>query len=237
VGPILLLFARSVFAVAAQGLVATICSMHGSATPWRDAGAWLPLYGTLIDAGCLCLLWWFARREGITLPDLIGFDRNRLGRDFLFGLALIPPSLVFILGGNFASSFLAYGNFNMPQIFQPLPLLPTLYAVLIFPLVWGIVEQTTQRIRIATLPGSLWKHSIVRGCGSVCLVLSAHRYAADVRSPFHDLPAVVAHPVFDVHNSGVPAPPPHPASRDRALADGWRSSIRRYSLAADSLTD
>lgn len=143
VGPILLLFARSVFAVAAQGLVATICSMHGSATPWRDAGAWLPLYGTLIDAGCLCLLWWFARREGITLPDLIGFDRNRLGRDFLFGLALIPPSLVFILGGNFASSFLVYRNFNMPQIFQPLPLWPTLYAVLIFPLIWGIVEQTT----------------------------------------------------------------------------------------------
>ena len=142
-GPILMLFARSAFAVAAQGLVAAMYATHGSATPWRDAGAWLPLYGTLIDAGCLCLLWWLARREGITLLDLTGFDRKRLGRDILFGIALIPPSLLFILGGNFASSLLVYGNLHAPQIFEPLPLLPTLYAVLIFPLVWGVTEQTT----------------------------------------------------------------------------------------------
>ena len=139
----MLLFARSVFAVVAQGLVAAIYMTHGSVTPWRDAGTWLPLYGTSIDAGCICLLWWFARREGITLLDLIGFNRHRLGRDFLFGLALIPPSLLLILCGNFASNLLVYGTFDLPQIFEPLPLFATLYAVLIFPLVWGITEQTT----------------------------------------------------------------------------------------------
>jgi membrane protease YdiL (CAAX protease family) len=117
--------------------------MHGSATPWRDAGIWLPVYGTLIDVGCLCLLWRLARRERVTLLDLIGFDRNRLGRDFLFGLVLIPPSLLLILGGNFASSLVVYGNSDAPQIFGPLPLFPTLYAVLIFPPIWGITEQTT----------------------------------------------------------------------------------------------
>jgi membrane protease YdiL (CAAX protease family) len=138
-----MLFARSAFAVAAQGLVAGIYATHGSATPWRDAGAWLPVYGTLIDVGCLCLLWRLARRERITLLDLIGFNHGRLGRDFLSGLALIPPSLLLILGGNFASSVVVYGNLDAPQIFQPLPLFPTLYAVLIFPLVWGITEQTT----------------------------------------------------------------------------------------------
>lgn len=142
-GPALMLFARSVFAVAAQGLVAAMYAMHGSATPWRAAGAWLPVYGTLIDAGCLFLLWWLARREGITLLDLIGFDRRRMGRDLLLGLALILPSLLFIFGGNFASSLLVYGNLDAPQIFEPLPLLPALYAVLIFPLVWGVAEQTT----------------------------------------------------------------------------------------------
>lgn len=142
-GPALMLFARSAFAVAAQGLVAAIYARQGSESPWRDAGAWLPIYGTLIDAGCLGALWWLARREGITLLDLTGFDRKRLGRDFLLGLALIPPSLLFILGGNFASSFLVYGGLDPPKIFSPLPLLPSLYAVLVFPLVWGIVEQTT----------------------------------------------------------------------------------------------
>ena len=74
---------------------------------------------------------------------MIGFDRQRLGRDFLFGLVLIPPSLLFIYAGIIASSLLVYGNLDAPQIFEPLPLLPTLYAVLIFPLVWGVTEQTT----------------------------------------------------------------------------------------------
>jgi membrane protease YdiL (CAAX protease family) len=142
-GPISMLFARSAFAVAAQGLVAAIYAARGSAMPWRDAAPWLPVYGTLIDVGCLCLLWRLARREGITLLDLIGFDRKRLRRDVLFGLALIPPSLLFIFGGNLAGSLLVYGNLDTLQIFEPLPLLPTLYAVLIFPLIWGITEQTT----------------------------------------------------------------------------------------------
>jgi uncharacterized protein len=157
-GPAVMLCARSAFAVAAQGLVAAIYATQGSATPWRDAEPWLPVYGTLIDAGCLYLLWRFAPREGITLRDLIGFDRNRIGRDVLFGLALIPPSLLFIFGGIFASSQLVYGNLDAPQVFEPLPLVPTLYAVLIFPLIWGVTEQTTYNgyvlPRVQALSGS-----------------------------------------------------------------------------------
>jgi hypothetical protein len=41
----------------------------------------LPVYGTLIDAGCLALLWRLTRREGIRLFDLVGFARTRLVRD------------------------------------------------------------------------------------------------------------------------------------------------------------
>src|SRR5690349_15455188 len=80
-GPALMLFARSGFAIVAQALVAIVLLALRSASPWRDAGPWLPVYGTLIDAGCLGLLWWLARREGITLLDLTGFDWSRFGRD------------------------------------------------------------------------------------------------------------------------------------------------------------
>jgi hypothetical protein len=138
-----MLFARSALAVAAQGLVAALYAMHGSATPWHDAGVWLPVYACLIDVGCLSLLWWLTRREGIRLRDLIGFDRKRLGRDLLFGVALIPPSLLIILGGNSVSSLLVYGSMTAPDIFTPLPLWASVYAVLVFPLLWGITEQTT----------------------------------------------------------------------------------------------
>lgn len=142
-GPILLLFARPFLAVVAQGVVAALYAAQGSARPWHAAEAWLPVYGSLIDAGCLCLLWLFARREGIGLLELIGFDRKRLGRDFLLALALIPPGLLLILAGNLGTNFLVYGRFGMPMIFEPLPLPATLYGVFIFPLLWGITEQTT----------------------------------------------------------------------------------------------
>lgn len=103
----------------------------------------MPVYGTLIDAGCLGCLWLLARREGIALSDLFGFDRRRWKRHVLLGLALIPLSLFIILGGNFASSWPVYGNFDAPDILTPLRLWGALYAVLVLPLVWGITEQTT----------------------------------------------------------------------------------------------
>jgi hypothetical protein len=94
-GPALMLFARSACAVGAQALVAAVFALRSSPTPWHDAEPWLPVYGTLIDAGCLALLWRLTRREGIRLFDLVGFERTRLVRDSLLGFALIPVSLVF----------------------------------------------------------------------------------------------------------------------------------------------
>ena len=98
-GPALMLFARAACAVGAQAVVAAVFALRASPTPWHDAEPWLPVYGTLIDAGCLALLWRLTRREGIRLFDLVGFERTRLVRDTLLGFALIPVSLVFILGG------------------------------------------------------------------------------------------------------------------------------------------
>jgi len=79
-GPALMLFARAACAVGAQALVAAVFALRSSPTPWHDAEPWLPVYGTLIDAGCLALLWRLTRREGIGLLDLVGFERTRLVR-------------------------------------------------------------------------------------------------------------------------------------------------------------
>jgi hypothetical protein len=142
-GPALMLFVRSVCALVAQGLVAVILALRSSPSPWLDAAAWLPVYGTLIDLGCLALLWRLTRREGIGLFDLVGFERARLGRDVLLGLALIPVSLVFILGGIYTAGWLVYGTLTPPYMYEPLPLWAALYGVLVFPFVWGLVEQMT----------------------------------------------------------------------------------------------
>jgi membrane protease YdiL (CAAX protease family) len=101
------------------------------------------VYATLIDAGCLTLLWRLTRREGIRLFDLLGFERARLVRDALLGLALIPASLVLILGGIYATGWLVYGTLTPPFLFGPLPLPAALYGVLVFPFIWGLTEQMT----------------------------------------------------------------------------------------------
>jgi membrane protease YdiL (CAAX protease family) len=142
-GPALMLLARAAFAVVAQGVVAAVFALRASPTPWHDAEPWLPVYGTLIDAGCLVLLWRLTRREGIRLVDLVGFERTRLARDALLGLVLIPPSLVFILGGVYAAGWLLYGTLSQPYLFGPLPLPAALYGVLVFPFIWGLTEQMT----------------------------------------------------------------------------------------------
>jgi hypothetical protein len=138
-----MLFARGASAVAAQALVAAIFALRSSTTPWHDAEPWLPVYGSLIDAGCLALLWQLTRREDIRLFDLAGFERKRLGRDALLALALIPASLVFILGGVYAAGWLVYGTLTPPYLFGSLPLPAALYGVLVWPFIWGLTEQMT----------------------------------------------------------------------------------------------
>jgi Type II CAAX prenyl endopeptidase Rce1-like len=142
-GPVLMLFARSICAVAAQALVAAIFALRSSATPWLDAAPWLPVYGTLIDGGCLALLWQLTRREGIGLLDLVNFERARLVSDALIAFALIPVGLAFILGGTYAAGWLVYRTLAPPYFFEPLPLPAALYGVLVFPFLWGLTEQMT----------------------------------------------------------------------------------------------
>lgn len=142
-GPALMLFARAACAVAAQGLVATVFALRSSPTPWHDAEPWLPVYGTLIDAGCLALLWRLTRREGLRLLDLVGLERTRLVRDTLLGFGLIPVSLVFILGGIHIAGWVLYGTPKPPLLFGALPLPAALYGVLVWPFIWGLTEQMT----------------------------------------------------------------------------------------------
>jgi hypothetical protein len=101
------------------------------------------VYGTLIDAGCLALLWRLTRREGIGLFDVVGFERARLVHDVLLGFALIPVSLVFILGGIYAAGWIVYETLTPPYLFGRLPLPAALYGVLVWPFIWGLTEQMT----------------------------------------------------------------------------------------------
>src|SRR4029077_16626364 len=126
-------FARAACAVGAQGLIGSVFALRGSPRPWLGAAAWLTVYATLIDAGCLALLWSLTRREGIGLLDLVGCERAHLLRDGLAGLVLVPVGLAFILGGVYAAGWIVYGTLTPPYLYGPLPLPAALYGVFVFP--------------------------------------------------------------------------------------------------------
>ena len=147
-GPILMLVARPAFILLAQGITYLLflgLKIPNAAVVIRN---WWPVYGTLVDVGCLGLLFWLTRREGIRLFDLIGFDRRRLKTEIPLGIGLfllIFPVTIF--GGGALAQWLAYGQLN-PEFpgytfMHTLPFLALLYARVVWWPIWSATEEMT----------------------------------------------------------------------------------------------
>jgi membrane protease YdiL (CAAX protease family) len=167
---VVVVFARLVFSVLAQSLVAAGYALQGHADPWQAAAPWWTVYGSLVDVGCLVLLGWLVRREGLRIRDLIvGFDRRRLGWDLLEGGAILVLFMLLAVGGMLIASFAIYGAAEFPQPFGELPLWAALYSALVWPLLWAITEQITYMgyalPRLEALSGHAWLAVLIMGIG------------------------------------------------------------------------
>lgn len=171
-GPLLLLSARSVLLVAAQALVAFILLKRGQKTPWRAAGDWWGVYGNVADIGCLVLLRYFTRREGIRLRDLLGPVRMRRGHDQWLGVGcylLIFP--VFFLSTWLAKSLFFHADPAVAVGYlsrvHSLPLWATIYGVCLWWIVWSPTEEATYQAyalpRIEALTRHRWMAVLLVG--------------------------------------------------------------------------
>ena len=157
-GPLIMLVARSVLAVVCQALVSVIF-FQGSADAWDEAGQWWRVYGTAIDIGCIVLLAWLARREGIRLFDLGNYSRKRWLRDVLIGLGLFVPifMLTMLLPGPIVGIVIYGGPAPMSS---SLPMLGLLYALTIWPIIWAFAEDNVYFSytlpRLEALTGRTW---------------------------------------------------------------------------------
>ncbi len=148
-GPFMVLVARSAFILFAQGLTLLLLFLFNVPNPTIAIRNWWPVYGTLVDIGCLSLLYYLTRREGIHLLDLIGMVRAKLIREILLGVGLfllIFPAAIF--GGGALGQWIAFGKFNatFPQYTfndHILPLLAMLYARLLWWPIWSATEEMT----------------------------------------------------------------------------------------------
>ena len=155
-GPLIMLVARSVLAIVCQALVAIIF-YPGNPDAWSEAGQWWTVYGTVIDAGCIALLIWLARREGLRLFDLGNYNRKGWLRDVLIGLGLfivIFPTLLF------APLTFLMGVFNVSPPMGTLPIAGALYSIIIWPIIWAFTEDNTYLgyclPRLEVLTGRTW---------------------------------------------------------------------------------
>lgn len=164
-GPLLLVVARSFLLVASQSLVALILLVRHHPAPWREAGYWWTVYGTLVDIGCLLGLRHLTRREGIRLRDLLGPVNLRRGHDVLLGIgyfALIFP--LFLIGGYTAQRLLYGPSGQNPgmYIFQPhiMPLWAVVYSLSLWWMIWSPTEEATYQAyvlpRLTALTGRTW---------------------------------------------------------------------------------
>lgn len=158
--PLIIVFARMILAIVVQALAAGIFKLSGHANPWQAAAPWWIVYGTLIDIGCLGLLAWLASKEGIRLTDLINFQRRSWGRALLIGLGFIVLYIFLAFAGGMVAGMLVYGNAPLPDVMLPLPLWGTLYALIVWPLIWAFAEEMTYQgyalPRLELITGRAW---------------------------------------------------------------------------------
>lgn len=142
--PVAILFLRLILAVILQALLAGWFALQGHSDPWHAAAPWWIVYGSIIDIGCLGLLWWLTKREGIRLFDLVGFQRKFVWRDILIavGFIFLIGSLAFA-SAEFVVGPLVYGEGSAPIPMSPLPLWAALYALIVWPVVWAMAEDMT----------------------------------------------------------------------------------------------
>lgn len=147
-GPMLMLFARSAFILLAQGITLLILRGLSVQNPTVEVRNWWPVYGTLVDFGCLGLLLWLTRRERIRLLDLIGIVKSKLLTDIPRGLVLFLVIFpVTIFGGGMLAMLIAYGQLNpaFPEntYIRTLPLLALLYSRILWWPIWSATEEMT----------------------------------------------------------------------------------------------
>lgn len=140
--PVTIVFARLFLALLIQSLAA-IFFFSASSSPYKSAGNWWPVYGILIDLGCFLLVSWQIKKEGLRFQDLVNYHPTRLGHDVLVGLGYILWVFPLAMMGIIGFSLLIFGSPQPPSIYAELPPWAAAYSLLVFPVIWGIMEQIT----------------------------------------------------------------------------------------------
>jgi uncharacterized protein len=152
--PLLVSIVRLPLALLGLGLTYLVFAGLGSPYALELGYATSTFYFTFVNLICLTLLLWLIRREGIRLRDLIGFRREHLRRDVLFGMLWFFVLLVPLYAGIVLTALVAYCGPEAFERFQyifasgasfEVPLWMVAWGAFVFPLVNAPVEEMHYR--------------------------------------------------------------------------------------------
>jgi hypothetical protein len=173
--PLGMVAARTILVILAQIAATLIFAWLRNPDPLRAGMAWWQVTGTLVDIGCLTLLFRLTRREGIRMLDLIGLRKEKLLRDILIGLGMLVLIFpVVMIGGSMLTGLLLYGSIQpvLPATLlqKSLPLWAVLYARSAWWMIWSLTEEMTYngyalpRLQVLT-GGRTWIAVLIVGFG------------------------------------------------------------------------
>jgi len=147
-GPLLFLPARTALMLLAQGLVGLILLLRGSSKAWLDAAPWWTLYGTIVDIGCLAIMWKLTRMEGSSLRALFGTVRLFTAKDLLAGIATFASVFPFFVFGGMLSAYWLYGSIRVDPFpgllsHRVLPVWAVIYSRTLWWMIWSPTEEMT----------------------------------------------------------------------------------------------
>jgi hypothetical protein len=169
-GPMLMLVARSAFILLFQGITLLLFMGFNIPNAAVEVRNWWSVYGTLVDFGCLGLLIWLTKYEGIRLFDLIGLAKSKLKTEIPFGVGIFTVVFpVTVFGGGMLAMLIAYGRLNpvFPEntYIRALPLLAVLYSRVLWWPLWSATEEITYNgyalARLIALTKSTWLSVVI----------------------------------------------------------------------------
>jgi uncharacterized protein len=235
-GPLLLITGTSALMLLAQALVAAVFFLQGSLEPWLAAGPWWTIYGTLVDLGCLALMWKFTRSEGITLRDLVGYIRLQYGRDFFRGIGIFALVFPLLVGAGLLSGRWLYSTFHAepyPGLLsrRVLPLWALVYSRSLWWVIWSPTQEMTYAgyalPRIQALSGRAWVAIAVVGFWWA-IQHSFLPFIPDWRSFIWALSGLYSW--RHRHHPYLPAAPPPCAANSGTLADGCGGDVEDHAV-------
>ncbi len=141
--PTLLVFIRSILALALQLLVTVPYLFAGNPDPLEAAGHWFTVYGTLIDIGCLILIANLIKIENLTLLDLVNIKAQSVVKTLVTSIGYILLFLPMSIAGMSISSLILFSTPIPQQTMGGLPMWGAVYSVTLWPILWAFSEQIT----------------------------------------------------------------------------------------------